>query len=823
MRYRHLLLALAMMLAIFAVQATAAPKIDPDLAARLSVAQPNAQLGVVLTFNGNTITDAQVAAVRALGILSGVRMVNFPIMGVAATPPQIQQMMNWPQLRSIYLNAPLHLNLHQSKPLIGITRLRTDSALTLRNGGMPVSGHGVTIAINDSGIDASHQDLTFNPLNTQVSKTIQNVIINPNDQDGLPVRVDALGNPLVGILPTTYVENVINTDTNVGHGTHCAGIAAGTGQASGGLYQGVAPGAKLVGLGSGAVLFVLGQVAAFDYAYTHQFDYNIRIVSCSWGNSAVAVDPDHPVNVASKKLHDERSIVVVFANGNDGPRPNSQNRWASVPWIITAGASTKDGRIADFSSRGIFGDPVIHPTLLTPGTGGPADQGFTSDIIATRASTNIVANGGQADAQIPAAFLPFYTQISGTSMACPHLAGVIANILEANPALTPDDVKALLERTATPLATYDQFEAGAGLANAHAAVDLAFNPQKPYGNFGFTGKGFAVQQQDGGSFTGTVPAQSSTTHTFTIPPNARFTFVQLDWDGAVGEGQLVFDNTNIAINDLALTILKGGVEVASSDALNLAALFGSREAVKLEFPAAGTYTAQVSGGLAGFGQPVDQPYRLIVTHYLYAPNQVSDVASLDDATRTKALRLVYDRVMFADNGVFRPADPLTRMEMGRAVMFGARVMQYLPAQASFVDVTPGSPEALVAESLKREGVMGVSGATFGPTTQVARLELAVALVRALRLDAQARALANTNVTSGGQVLTDNAQIPGAMRGYVQIALDRGVLQAFPAEVREIAPGQYQVVPGPRFEPNTIVKRADFLDPMLKVINLMFGE
>ena len=62
-----------------------------------------------------------------------------------------------------------------------------------------------------------------------------------------------------------------------------------------------------------------------------------------------------------------------------------------------------------------------------------------------------------------------------------------------------------------------------------------------------------------------------------------------------------------------------------------------------------------------------------------------------------------------------------------------------------------------------------------------------------------------------------------MRGYVQIALDRGVLQALPAEVREIAPGQYQIVPGPRFEPNTVVKRADFLDPMLKVINLMFGE
>jgi serine protease AprX len=106
---------------------------------------------------------------------------------------------------------------------------------------------------------------------------------------------------------------------------------------------------------------------------------------------------------------------------------------------------------------------------------------------------------------------------------------------------------------------------------------------------------------------------------------------------------------------------------------------------------------------------------------------------------------------------------------------------------------------------------------------VSRLEQAVALVRALRLDAQARSRANTNVTVNGQALVDNAQIPGALRGYVQIAIDRGVMQAFPAELREIAPGQYQAIPGPRFEPARIVKRAEFIDPMLKVIGIMFGE
>jgi hypothetical protein len=79
------------------------------------------------------------------------------------------------------------------------------------------------------------------------------------------------------------------------------------------------------------------------------------------------------------------------------------------------------------------------------------------------------------------------------------------------------------------------------------------------------------------------------------------------------------------------------------------------------------------------------------------------------------------------------------------------------------------------------------------------------------------------VTSGGQPLVDNTQIPAALRGYVQLALDRGVLQAFPAEVIEVSPGVFQAVPGPRFDGARSVKRVEFLDPMLKVINILFGE
>ncbi|HVG33354.1 MAG TPA: S8 family serine peptidase [Pyrinomonadaceae bacterium] len=832
MRCRHLIFVFILILSSLcgAAAVVAAPKIDPELASRLKAAQQSTQLfGVILTFNSDRITDAQVTAVSALGIRTGVRMANFPIMAVNATPSQITQMLRWDSLRSIYLNAPINLYLNQTRPLIGVTRLRQDPEITRRNGGAPVSGRGVTIAINDTGVDGTHQDLQYDPLNPAAGKTIQNVIVNPNDKDGLVLRTDQTGNLVEGILPPSYIENVITSDTNGAHGTHVASIAAGSGLASGGLYQGIAPGSSILGLGSGGGLFILGQIQAFDYAFTNQFRYNVRVINCSWGNSAVAADPDHPINVASRKLYELAHIVVVFANGNDGAAgPNSQNRWASVPWVLATGASDKRGRIANFSSRGIFGDTVVHPTILAPGTGGPTAEGFTSAVIAARSRNNATANGLNADAEIPPAFLPNYTQISGTSMAAPHLAGVVANVLSANPSLLPEDVRTVLERTATPLGVYDVFEAGAGLANVHAAVDLALNPQKPYGNFGFTGKGLALTKQDGGVIDGVVASNASNPHNFSVPANTLFTFVQLEWGAAAGEDQLIVDNTKLAANDLDLTVRyrdprqTAPSQQATADQINLGGLFGSRETVKLEFPAEGSATADVNSGLAGLGNNTDQPYRLTITHYLYDPNEAGDLAGVDTATRIKALRLVYDRMMFTEAGAFRPDQPLSRMEMARALMFGARVMQYIPNQPSFTDIAAATPDALVVESLKREGVMGTKGSTFGPTAAVTRVDEAVALVRALRLTAQADALKNSDVKVGGQTITDNAKIPAELRGYVQLAIDKGLMEAFPASVQQTPTGII-ALPGPRFEPDRTARRAEFVGPMTRLLSLLFGE
>jgi serine protease AprX len=175
------------------------------------------------------------------------------------------------------------------------------------------------------------------------------------------------------------------------------------------------------------------------------------------------------------------------------------------------------------------------------------------------------------------------------------------------------------------------------------------------------------------------------------------------------------------------------------------------------------------------------------------------------------------RMDIFDDGLFHPAQTVTRADFARTLQLNTPVRQTAFATNKFADVS-GSLAAL-ADSLTASGstlrdynfapagLMSASGTNFNPDGATSRLDLAVAFIRALGLDTEAKAKAGQNVTSGGITLTDNAQIPSALRGYVQLAIDRGFLEVYPAEVKQIAPGQFVVLPGPRVEPANGLTRA----------------
>ena len=136
-----------------------------------------------------------------------------------------------------------------------------------------------------------------------------------------------------------------------------------------------------------------------------------------------------------------------------------------APWVICVAAGLKDGQtLADFSSRGIPGDPLYHPTITAPGANIVAARATTGIVIDTFFAVDLINLGTDAVS---------YAAASGTSMATPHVSGTVALMLEANPALTPDQVKSVLEGSATPMPGYEEYQVGAGYLNAFQAVTVA--------------------------------------------------------------------------------------------------------------------------------------------------------------------------------------------------------------------------------------------------------------------------------------------------------------------------------------------------------------
>src|SRR5439155_3186682 len=275
---------------------TGVADIDLDLLSALSFLPDTSSINVIVTYRAAP-TAFDLLTLQALGVPGGTVFRRLPMVVINATRDQIVRIAALPAVRSVFADRTLSLLDAESRALIGLDEVAADPALP-RPGGVPLSGAGVTIAVLDSGVDATHPDLPFG------GKVVGNVRL-----------VNALSTGLGFTYPQT-VEGLPDTDLVLGHGTFVASVAAGSGQASGGTYRGVAPGASILGLSAGD-LFIVNVLEGFDYILQNAARCRVRVVNCSWGTQGW-FDPDDPVNIATRMVHDA-GITVVCAAVNQGP------------------------------------------------------------------------------------------------------------------------------------------------------------------------------------------------------------------------------------------------------------------------------------------------------------------------------------------------------------------------------------------------------------------------------------------------------------------------------------------------------------------------
>jgi len=356
----------------------------------------------------------------------------------------------------VHLDRPINSHVYRTSVTVGARTVQESLGYT---------GKGIGIAVIDSGITTWHDDLT--------NKT---TTLFPYGDQRVRKFVDFVNGRA---LP--YDDN--------GHGTHVAGIIAGNGYDSmagngstaTGTKIGIAPDANIIALkvldahGTGTISNI---IAALNWVATNATAYNIKVVNMSIGAGIYESYWTDPLTLATKKVTD-RGITVVAAAGNMGKNAEGQLQYGAItapgnaPWVLTVGASStmgtltrNDDKMADYSSSGpTMFDFDSKPDLVAPGTGTVSLAVPGSYFYAQKAQYLL-------DGKIPLGSKPYLT-LSGTSMSAPVVSGTVALMLQANPRLTPNLVKAILQYTAQVYPGYSPLREGAGFLNSLGAVRLA--------------------------------------------------------------------------------------------------------------------------------------------------------------------------------------------------------------------------------------------------------------------------------------------------------------------------------------------------------------
>ncbi len=315
----------------------------------------------------------------------------------------------------------------------------------------------------------------------------------------------------------TYKQDFIGGDgsDHYGHGEHVAGIIGGNGNNSEcskctRKLKGMAPDANLINLrvldqnGEGTDS---GIISAIETAIALKKTHNIRVINLSLGRPVFESYKQDPLCLAVEAAW-KAGIVVVVAAGNDGRDNTAGNDGYGTitspgndPYVITVGAmktmgtyDRSDDLIASYSSKGpTLIDNIVKPDIVAPGNKVVSILAPGSITLASEYPQNLIPVS-YYDGSTSGVLSSQYYMLSGTSMAAAVVSGAVADLLEAQPFLTPDQVKARLMKTAgktfprssvtidpasgiSYTSYYDIFTIGAGYLDLHAALqsrDLAW-------------------------------------------------------------------------------------------------------------------------------------------------------------------------------------------------------------------------------------------------------------------------------------------------------------------------------------------------------------
>jgi subtilisin family serine protease len=432
----------------------------------------------------------------------------------------------------IWLDKKVETTLDESVPQIG--------APTAWAAGY--DGTGTTVAVLDTGIDATHPDLAGK---VAVARNFCTFCADESDHHG--------------------------------HGTHVAATIAGSGAASGGARKGVAQGANLL---NGKVISDFGfgfsswMIDGMEWAAAEE---QADVVNMSLG--AGASDGTDPLSQALNTLTETYGTLFVVAAGNSGPSSQTVEAPGVAAQALTVGAVDKSDVLAAFSSRGPrLGDYAIKPDITAPGVG----------IVAARAAGTSI--GEPVD--------DFYSRLSGTSMATPHVAGAAALLAQRHPGWDADELKAALVTTASPGSSTVYEQGGGRVDVARAFTQPAVLAAPVPLDLGF----FPSPHRKSAPVTRTV--------TYTNTSDAEVT-LDLALEVTDEEGRAPAPPTMLALSRSAVTLAAGGsgqVDVTLDTTLGFAGPYGGYLAART---ADGSVVLRIPVGF--YKEPDHNPWRLQAT------------------------------------------------------------------------------------------------------------------------------------------------------------------------------------------------------------------